>query len=124
MIDQQTVKRMGEVLLKKRLELLERLQLNEQTWSGLREQQAEFEENAAVEALRARIGGLDEQTMEELMRVQKALQKIELNQYGVCELCGQEISKKRLEAVPEAERCLTCASAGKPVFGEGPENAG
>lgn len=124
MIDQQTVKRMGEVLLKKRMELLERLQLNEETWAELREQEAEFEENAATESLRARIGGLDEQTMQQLMRVQKALQKIERNQYGICELCGQEISTKRLAAVPEAERCLTCASAGKPVFGEGPEDAG
>jgi RNA polymerase-binding transcription factor DksA len=29
--------------------------------------------------------------------------------YGVCEVCGEQIPPGRLEAVPEATRCVPCA---------------
>ena len=37
-----------------------------------------------------------------------ALEKIKQNKYGICERCGKPISKKRLEAIPEARFCLKC----------------
>jgi RNA polymerase-binding transcription factor DksA len=31
-------------------------------------------------------------------------------EYGICTRCGEEISPERLEAVPEAPLCKTCAA--------------
>jgi RNA polymerase-binding transcription factor DksA len=38
-----------------------------------------------------------------------ALRRIEEGTYGTCVDCGEKIAERRLEAIPEAERCLICA---------------
>ncbi len=43
-----------------------------------------------------------------LLHVDEALRKLYRGDYGVCEQCGEEISRKRLEAVPHATLCITC----------------
>jgi len=40
-----------------------------------------------------------------LKDVKHALEKIETNTYGKCEVCGIEIDQERLKAVPEAKTC-------------------
>ncbi len=44
-----------------------------------------------------------------LQNVKKALKKIEDGNYGICEKCGNEIDKERLEANPAASLCIECA---------------
>jgi RNA polymerase-binding transcription factor DksA len=41
-----------------------------------------------------------------LARVRTALSKIERGTYGICDACGQEISKERLTALPHATLCV------------------
>ncbi len=36
-------------------------------------------------------------------------EKIHRGTYGVCEACGEQIPAGRLQAVPEATRCVACA---------------
>ena len=43
-----------------------------------------------------------------LYAIDEALEKIENKTYGICEICGKEISHKRLEAIPYAARCVKC----------------
>jgi len=43
-----------------------------------------------------------------LEKIDRALQKIEAGEFGVCEECGEEISVKRLEARPETTLCIRC----------------
>ncbi len=53
-----------------------------------------------------------EQAMElKLQLIEKALEKIKNNKYGKCEKCHKNISKKRLEACPEALYCIKCNNA-------------
>lgn len=35
--------------------------------------------------------------------------------YGICDLCGGAIGIERLEALPGATRCVTCAARGGPA---------
>jgi len=42
--------------------------------------------------------------------VNAALDKIEKETYGVCDSCGKEITKKRLNALPWATLCKECRS--------------
>jgi RNA polymerase-binding protein DksA len=48
----------------------------------------------------------EEQLLED---VEAALERIEAGTYGTCELCGREISKQRLDALPQAATCIDCA---------------
>lgn len=43
-----------------------------------------------------------------LDKINKALERIDNNSFGVCEECGDEISVKRLEARPETTLCIRC----------------
>lgn len=46
--------------------------------------------------------------VEELAQVNRAIEKIYSDSYGVCEKCGSSISLKRLDAIPYAELCIKC----------------
>ena len=51
---------------------------------------------------------LDAATQRRLHEVEKALGRIETAGYGICDVCGESIDAKRLEARPWAARCLQC----------------
>jgi RNA polymerase-binding protein DksA len=43
-----------------------------------------------------------------ISEIDAALQRIESGDYGVCESCGREIPRERLEANPWASLCIDC----------------
>lgn len=43
-----------------------------------------------------------------IQMVRAALGRIDQGNYGECESCGEEVERKRLEAVPWARLCLKC----------------
>lgn len=43
-----------------------------------------------------------------LDNVENALKKIDAGSYGVCDSCGKEIPKARLEIMPAATMCTAC----------------
>ncbi len=43
-----------------------------------------------------------------LRQVEEALERIGAGAYGICDDCGQQISLKRLAAVPWAKYCIVC----------------
>ena len=43
-------------------------------------------------------------------QVEAALDRIDAEEYGECQSCGEEIEPRRLEAQPEAPLCLECQS--------------
>ncbi len=47
----------------------------------------------------------------ELVGLDLALKRIETDEYGVCQDCGDDINIKRLEIDLAAPRCIKCASA-------------
>ncbi len=52
--------------------------------------------------------GLADNEQKLLSRINSALEKIDDNTFGLCELCEKKISKARLKAVPYAEMCVPC----------------
>jgi len=65
---------------------------------------------ASSEISLAFLGRLRERERRLLAKIDEALAKIENNEYGLCESCGEEIGIKRLEARPVAELCIDCKS--------------
>jgi DnaK suppressor protein len=43
-----------------------------------------------------------------IMKIQKALRKIEGQTFGICEVCGQKIDIERLKSRPVTELCISC----------------
>jgi DnaK suppressor protein len=45
-----------------------------------------------------------------ITKIREAMERIEAGTYGYCELCGGEISEKRLIARPVTTMCIACKS--------------
>jgi DnaK suppressor protein len=72
---------------------------------GKREEEAtetaEFENRMALE----------KRVLNQLAEVDKALDKFEKGNYGICESCSKPIDPDRLEALPQATLCMSCKAA-------------
>jgi DnaK suppressor protein len=55
------------------------------------------------------LGALDEAGRAEVVGIRSALQRLDDGTYGTCSECGESISKPRLDALPEAALCISCA---------------
>lgn len=54
---------------------------------------------------------LCQRDQEALHKINIALCKIDKGVFGVCEECGDPISSKRLEAIPDCRLCISCAES-------------
>ena len=45
----------------------------------------------------------------EIQQIHAALNRIEAGSYGICDNCGADIAPARLDALPDATRCIKCA---------------
>jgi DnaK suppressor protein len=54
--------------------------------------------------------GIKNSEIKEVHQIQGALRRIAEGTYGVCVQCGADIDPKRLEALPIATRCISCAA--------------
>jgi DnaK suppressor protein len=71
---------------------------------------ANFADTSQVTAERGETEALSNTLRESLEEVERALGKLEDGSYGKCEVCGEEITAARLEAMPAARYCITHAS--------------
>ena len=69
-----------------------------------------FADSGQVTAERGEVDALSTSLLEGLREVDDALAKFDAGTYGSCESCGQQISDARLEAMPSARLCISCAS--------------
>src|SRR3989339_593324 len=66
------------------------------------------DENAAEVALFEKNLSLEKTLEISLYNVNRAIERIEAGDYGVCEKCGQNIDPERLKAFPSATSCMAC----------------
>src|SRR5580700_7359512 len=69
-----------------------------------------FADSSQVTAERGETEALGMTLTANLLDVEHALEKIEAGTYGPCESCHGEIVAARLEAMPAARFCITCAA--------------
>lgn len=51
---------------------------------------------------------LSDAEREQLLLIDSALRRIERSEFGHCQMCQKEISKKRLNALPWTSLCIEC----------------
>jgi DnaK suppressor protein len=71
-----------------------------------------FADTSQVTAERGEVEALAGELKDALTEVEAALERVEKGTYGNCARCGKPISPARLEAMPAAQLCITCASRG------------
>ncbi|MGB3226279.1 MAG: TraR/DksA family transcriptional regulator [Desulforhopalus sp.] len=104
-------KRAIEAKLKEqRQELIKKRLGNEESWQNLHKNEIEFEESATNEYLAASLDQLDKQDKRRIEEIDIVLGKLQSELYGICDICGEEISDKRLEALPWTTKCIDCAA--------------
>jgi RNA polymerase-binding transcription factor DksA len=69
-----------------------------------------FADSGQVTAERGEVDALSTSLLDGLREVDDALAKFADGTYGKCESCGEQISEARLEAMPSARLCISCAS--------------
>jgi RNA polymerase-binding transcription factor DksA len=52
---------------------------------------------------------LDQELAQELVKIDKALERIEAGTYMDCASCGEPIGEERLKALPTSVQCIECA---------------
>lgn len=52
----------------------------------------------------------------ELEKIEDALYRLDHGQYGICEICGQNIPAARLERLPNTTLCVSCAGKRREPF--------
>ena len=65
-------------------------------------------DQAADSSARELLFELNHGERQRLENIESALKKIEQGRFGLCEKCGDIITKKRLRAVPYARLCIKC----------------
>lgn len=70
-----------------------------------------FADTSQVTAERGEIEALEGSLTETLHALDDALAKLDAGTYGQCEQCANAIGEARLEAMPAARLCISCASS-------------
>ena len=92
-------------LIKKRDEVFKAHRLSDEARLILSEHDIESEETAQKEAIDDVLATLDEREQKEIQAMNRALARIELGEYGSCEVCGKGIEVERLESIPWTSVC-------------------
>ena len=91
--------------------LEELLSQADETVSGMTSPKENFPDptdRASLEADRNFMLRIRDRESKLILKVKKALARIENGTFGVCESCGEEISLKRLHARPVTTQCIEC----------------
>ena len=69
---------------------------------------ASLDTDAAEQDGHARTSAVREQLDRKIIQTKKALTRVKLGKYGICEDCGSMIDTDRLMVYPEATFCIKC----------------
>jgi len=55
------------------------------------------------------LNALESEAKVEIQHLSNAITRMQQGSYGICQTCGNEIAKQRLQAQPAATNCIQCA---------------
>lgn len=71
---------------------------------------ADSEERAIDLENQDALEAIENSEIREIQQIGEALKRIAEGTYGICSQCGADIDPKRLKALPNATRCISCAA--------------
>ncbi len=82
------------------------IDLTEAMSADLEEQAVEAEDDEALLAQEAMV-------VQKIAAIRAAIRRVDEGRYGLCLTCGEKITRARLETIPEATLCISCAKDGE-----------
>jgi DnaK suppressor protein len=100
-----------KALLARRDELLDLSQISAESRSAVALDQQSVGRLSRMDAMQtqAMAKANERQRRVELSRIEAALRRIDEDEYGYCQTCGEEIAPARLRVAPAAAFCVECA---------------
>ena len=124
MARKEQILKMRSVLVRRRDALRKALAGDLSLLKELREQQGGDVVDAALDTAQDEISSqLAEVESRELANIEKALDRMRVGSYGLCESCTEKIPIARLNALPYATLCIECQRAEETGGGSGGYNA-
>jgi DnaK suppressor protein len=108
MDDQQALRKQLETRLEEIERRLHRIERNRRRESNALD--PDWQEQATVRQNDEVLDGLEEEEKRQIAAIQAALKRMQDGTYGDCVTCGEAIARARLQALPYAVQCITCAS--------------
>ncbi|MFH1597904.1 MAG: TraR/DksA C4-type zinc finger protein [Patescibacteria group bacterium] len=117
-MDKKTIKEYKAILVEEQAALKHQLADVQRTAMGDQEKSSAMfpdygnkdDENAAEVATFADNISIEADLKNNLKNVEHALQHIEDDEFGICELCGKDINLERLKIYPSATLCVICSA--------------
>jgi len=109
-MNQADIEAFREILKKMRQEILEQGEDTLEDMTEEREIYADPADRASAESDRAFTLRLRDRDRKLIRKIDEALDRIEEGTYGICEDCGEDISRARLKARPVTTLCIKCKS--------------
>ncbi|MDD5051398.1 MAG: RNA polymerase-binding protein DksA [Sulfuricurvum sp.] len=98
-----------EILLTRKTQIIKNITGVESEMKQLRELELNDEADyASVSNDNMVENAIGSQQMQELQEIEAALFKIKTKQYGICDMCEDEIGFQRLKVKPHAKYCIVC----------------
>jgi DnaK suppressor protein len=102
-----------EKLLALKISLLQAQETGSEAESTVELDQTRVGRLSRMDAMQAQAMSIEtgRRRRQKLMQIEAALKRIERDEFGDCQECGEDIASARLEADPTALLCINCASA-------------
>ena len=108
-MDQKKAKNYREKLLTKKQEILEAYNKNKSYGKEADgEATQDIADKAANSYTKEFLFSLSNKERDEIQMIDDAIVRIDEKRFGACVVCGDDVERKRLEAVPWAKHCLSC----------------
>jgi len=108
-VDKKEKEKYEKKLLKKKEEIVEKLS---ETYTESMEVETGIAQDLADKAessyTKEFLLSLSDTERNQLFMIDEALKRIQKCDYGICQMCGQKTSKKRLDVVPWTPYCISC----------------
>jgi DnaK suppressor protein len=98
-----------KILLERKEQIIKNINSNKEHIEGLKNSSASDEvDYATISADSAIEEALSMKQSKELKEIEYSLFKTESDNYGICEMCEDEIGIERLKVKPQAKYCIVC----------------
>jgi DnaK suppressor protein len=108
-MEQKKLRTYREKLLQRKHEILEAYQKNKTYgMEAVDDGAQDIADKATNSYTKEFLFSLSNNERDMLQQVDEALHRIDDHRFGYCVVCEDEVDRKRLEAVPWAQRCISC----------------
>ncbi len=99
----------GQILLDRKKQIIKNIEDTSKEMENLNQSEANDEiDYASINIDKNIEQAITSQQSKELMEINLAIAKINSKNYGVCEMCEDEIGIARLKVKPHAKYCIVC----------------